>query len=348
MSLRARLLVLLATAVAVSCQRPSPSSSPSPGASAAAGGSEVLATLDGSPITRAEVDERAKERLLRVRQDEYEARKQALDELVGQKLLEQEAKSRGISVEQLLKDEVDRQIPAPTPEMVAQVYEQNRAGFGPRPRTEADAEIVKALTERARGAYGQAFTNRLREKATLSVALDPPRANVIVPAEAPTLGPPRAKVTIVSFSDFQCPYCQRAQNVIDQVMKSYGGKVQLVHRDFPLEGHAQAFLAARAARCAGEQGRFWDYHHSLMVTRGDMSEIDLRQRATGLKLDLVPFSACLASERHDPAIRDGLAAGLKLGVNSTPTFFVNGQMIVGAKPFETFKDAIETELKRPS
>jgi protein-disulfide isomerase len=232
--------------------------------------------------------------------------------------------------------------------VVAQVYEQNRQGFGTRPREQAEAEIVKALNERARGGYTQAFTTRLREKANVAVTLEPPRTAVIVPGDAPTLGPAGAKVTIVAFADFQCPYCQRAQSTIDQVMKSYGGKVQLIHRDFPLEGHAHAFEAARAARCAGEQGRFWDYHHSLMVDKGDMSEPDLRQRALGLKLDLAPFSACLASDRHDASIRESLDAGLKLGVNSTPTFFVNGQMLVGAKPFDEFKDAIETELKRAS
>jgi len=311
-------------------------------------GKDVVATLDGAPITRAQVDERAKEHLLRVRQQEYEVRKQALDELISERLLEKEAQLRGIPVDQLLKDEVDRQLPSPAPEVIAQVYLQNRAGFGARTREQAEAEIARALTERARAAYSQTFASRLREKASIAVALAPPRTTVIVPADAPTLGPPDAKVTIVAFADFQCPYCQRAQNVIDQVMKSYGGKVQLVHRDFPLEGHAQAFAAARAARCAGEQGRFWDYHRSLMVQRGDMTETDLRQRAVGLKLEIAPFTTCLGSERHDPAIRDGLEAGLKLGVNSTPTFFVNGQMLVGAKPFEDFKDAIETELKRAS
>ena len=345
MSLRPHLLLLL-TAATVSCQRPSPSLAP--GAPAPAGGPEVVATLDGAPITRDEVDERAKDRLLRVRQEEYEARKQALDELIRQRLLEKEAKSRGIPVAQLLKDEVDRQITAPPSETVAQLYEQNRARFGNRPRDQAEAEIEGALTERARSAKAESFTSKLREKATLTVSLDPPRTAVIVPAEAPTLGPKDAKVTIVAFSDFQCPYCQRAQSVIDEVMKSFGGKVQLVHRDFPLEGHSQAMVAARAARCAGEQGRFWEYHHSLMMVRGDLSEVDLRQRASGLKLDLAPFAACLGSERHDASIRDGLEAGLKLGVNSTPTFFINGQMLVGAKPFEAFKDAIEAELKRAS
>lgn len=308
--------------------------------------SEVAATLDGAPISLAELDERAQNGLVRVRQQEYDLRKEALDDLISERLLEKEAKSRGIGVEQLLKDEVERQIPAPDPAQVAQVYQQNRARFGDRPRAEVEAEIARAILDRARAGYREAFANKLREGVRVAVSLEPPRAAVVSPTSAPTLGPEDAPVRIVGFADFQCPYCQRAQSVIDQVMKAYGGRVQFVHRDFPLEGHPQAFVAARAARCAGEQGRYWEYHRSLMMDRGDMSEADLRQRATGLKLSLPPFNACLGSDRHDVAIKEGLEAGSRLGVNSTPTFFVNGQMIVGARPFEDFKDVIEAELKK--
>jgi protein-disulfide isomerase len=136
--------------------------------------------------------------------------------------------------------------------------------------------------------------------------------------------------------------------VIEQVLKTYGGRIQLVHRDFPLEGHPQAFDAARAARCAGEQGRYWEYHRSLMMERGDMTPPDLLARAKNLKLDQAPFTSCLASPRHDQAIKGGVEAGLRLGVNSTPTFFVNGRMLVGARPFEEFQEAIDEELKRSS
>lgn len=307
---------------------------------------EVAATLDGAPISLAELDERAENALLRVRQQEYELRRQALDELVAERLLEKEAKARGIGVEQLLKDEVDRQVTAPDPDQVKQVYEQNRARFGSRPRAEVEAELARAYQDRARASYREAFTSRLLEKARLDVSLEAPRTAVVSPTSAPTLGPEGATVTIVGFADFQCPYCQRAQGVIDQVMKAYNGKVQFVHRDFPLDGHPQAFVAARAARCAGEQGRYWEYHRSLMADRGDMGEADLRKRAASLRLELPPFNSCLASDRHDRAIKEGLEAGHKLGVNSTPTFFVNGQMLVGARPFEDFRDLIEAELKK--
>jgi hypothetical protein len=181
---------------------------------------EVAATLDGAPISLAELDGRAENALLRVRQQEYELRRQALDELVAERLLEKEAQARGIGVEQLLKDEVDRQVTAPDPDQVKQVYEQNRARFGNRPRAEVEAELARAYQDRARASYREAFTSRLLEKARLDVSLEPPRTAVVSPTSAPTLGPEGATVTIVGFADFQCPYCQRAQSVIDQVMKT--------------------------------------------------------------------------------------------------------------------------------
>jgi protein-disulfide isomerase len=337
---------LLLTAMLVACQAKAPASSPSSTAGAAA--SDVAATLDGAAITLAEVDERAKLSLLKVRQEEYEARKQALDAIIVERLLQKEAESRGIGVEQLLKDEVDRQIPEPDPARVAQVYEQNRARFGTKPRAAVEAELVQAFRDRARAEYRETFANQLRGKAQVAVNLDPPRTAVVSPASAPSLGPEGAPVTIVGFADFQCPYCQRAQETIDQVLKAYSSQVQFVHRDFPLDSHARAFVAARAARCAGEQGRYWEYYRSLMLDKGDMGDGDLRQRAVALKLDLPPFQSCVASERHDVAIREGVEAGMKLGVSSTPTFFVNGQMLLGARPFEDFKDVIEAELRRKS
>jgi protein-disulfide isomerase len=251
-------------------------------------------------------------------------------------------------VEQLLADEVDRQLPEVDPKQVALLYERNRSSFGSRPRAEVEAEIARILRERVRAEYRRAFAERLREKAQVAVNLEPPRTEVIVPASEPTLGPDAAPVKIVAFADYQCPYCQRAQGVVDQILKTYGGRVQLVHRDFPLDGHSQAFVAARAARCAGEQGRFWDYHRSLMLEKGDMTDPDLRKRAQGLKLDLGPFTACLGSERHDAAIRGGVEAGQRLGVSSTPTFFINGQLLVGARPLEDFQEVIDAELRRAS
>jgi protein-disulfide isomerase len=317
----------------------SPEASPSP---VFAG--DAVAEVEGLPITRGELDQRVKNRLARLRQEEYEIRHQGLEELIWDQLLEKEAKSRGISTGELLKDEVDRQVKGPAPAEVEALYAQNRARFSGRTKEQALADIEKALRDRDLGLRREAFQAQLRAKAKVRVHLEAPRQEMPTSASAPVLGPPGAPVTIVEFTDYQCPYCHKAQSTIDKVLNRYAGKVQLVHRDFPLDGHSQAFPAARAARCAGEQGRFWDYHHNLMTLPGDLSETDLAARAASLKLNPQAFSTCLASDRYDSSIRESFEAGAKAGVTGTPAYFVNGRMLYGARPFEQFQELIDAEL----
>jgi protein-disulfide isomerase len=169
---------------------------------------------------------------------------------------------------------------------------------------------------------------------------------VAIPAGAPSLGPASAPVTIVEFSDYQCPYCRRAQNTVDELVAKYKDKVRLVHRDFPLDGHPRAFPAARAARCAGEQGRFWDYHRGLLVGTGDFSDQDFKSRAQALGLDGSKFDACLQSPRHDQEIRASVEDGTRIGVTGTPAFFINGRMLFGARPIEQFQEVIDSELSQ--
>jgi protein-disulfide isomerase len=331
-------LLLLATA----CRRsaaPPPADGPGP-----ASGSEIVARVDGVAIRGQELDERIGKRLLRLRQEEYEIRRQALEEMIGERLLEKEARSRGISRGDLLRDELEHQVQEPDPKVMEQLYEQNKARFGGRTKAEVLGEIRRALRDRQRTERQAAFQATLRQKAQVEVALRAPRTELAVPASAPTLGPDGAPVTIVEFTDYQCPFCHRAQATIDQVMSTYAGKVQLVHRDFPLEGHPQAFPAARASRCAGEQGKFWDYHRGLMGSPGPMDEADLKSRAARLSLDSAAFATCLASDRFDAAIRESTEAGLQAGVDSTPAYFINGRLVIGARPFEAFKDVIDAEL----
>jgi protein-disulfide isomerase len=305
---------------------------------------DPVAEVDGTPITRAELDKRVKNRLTRLRQEEYEIRYQALEELIGDQLLEKEAKSRGISSAELLKDEVERQLKGLSPTEVEAIYNQNRARFSGRTKEQAVAEIEQALRERELSQRRDAFQALLRAKAKIRVHLEAPRQVMPVSASAPTLGPPEAPVTIVEFTDYQCPYCHRAQSTIEKVLSRYAGKVQFVHRDFPLDGHSQAFPAARAARCAGEQGRFWEYHRNLMTLPGDMSETDLAARAASLKLNPGAFSTCLASDRYDASIREAVEAGVKAGVTGTPAYFINGRMLTGTRPFEQFREVIDAEL----
>ena len=133
-------------------------------------------------------------------------------------------------------------------------------------------------------------------------------------------------------------------NALDEVLQRYSGQVRFVHLDYPLEGHAEAVPAARAARCAAEQGKFWEYHRSLMARPGTLDPADLQGRASMLQLDQRRFTTCLASDKYDAAIEGELRHGMDLGVTGTPAYFVNGRMLSGARPFESFAELIDEEL----
>ncbi len=312
-----------------------------PPASPAAG--EVVAEVAGRTITREEVDRRAAGGLQRIEQEAYELRRQAVEELVAERLLEQEATARGVTPEALFKSEVADKVGAPTPEQVRAIYEGSRDRLGDRAFAEVAPHIERSLRDQARAEREAEFHRQLRSRSAVKVSLAPPRATVTVPADAPALGPTDAKVTIVGYLDYQCPYCHRAQAIVDRVVEQYKGRVRLVHQDFLL-GRPRSLPAARAARCAGDQGRFWEYHRSLLTKPGDMSDEDLRGRAAALSLDGGRFAGCLASTAHDEAIQKAVEEGHALGITGTPTFFVNGRRLVGARPFEDFQQLIEAEL----
>jgi protein-disulfide isomerase len=311
---------------------------------ASVSGVGVVAEVNGSPIFGTELEPKVAGRLARLRQEEYEIRRQTLEELIAERLLAAEASKRKVSTEELLRQEVDAKAGALTGEQVDVIYEQNKDRFAGQTRAEALARIREVLDQRGKAERRAAFQQELRDAARVAVRLEIPRTTITIPAGAPSTGSADPKVTIVEFTDYQCPYCHRAQGVIDQVLSRYSGKVRFVHLDFPLDGHPGAVPAARAARCAGEQGRFWDYHRSLMTSPGTLDDADLKGRATTLKLDASGFAACLSSDRHEAAIEASLRQGEELGVTGTPAYFVNGRMLSGARPLESFTELIDSEL----
>jgi protein-disulfide isomerase len=305
----------------------------------------VVAQVGGASITLEEVDRRAAGKLQRLRNEEYDVRRQALDEMIVERLFQKEAAERGVTQDALLKAEVDAKVTPPTAGDVKTVYEQNRAAAGTRTLADLAPAIERSLREHRLAERAAQFRDELKVKTGVKVTLDAPRVAVTVPADAPTLGPASAPVTIVEYLDYQCPYCHRAQGVVDEVLNRYPGKVRFVHRDFLL-GKPRSLPAARAARCAGEQGKFWEYHRGLLLSSGDMSDEDLRTRATAMGLDAGKFSACVASDRFDGDIKRSTESGNALGIDATPTFFVNGRRLMGALPVDQFAEVIDSELGR--
>lgn len=165
----------------------------------------------------------------------------------------------------------------------------------------------------------------------------------------PAIGAKNAQVTIIEFSDFECPFCGRALPTVKQVLKDYEGKVRVVYRDFPLSFHPNAQKAAEAAECADDQGKFWEYHDKLFANQQALTVDNLKQYAKDLGLDAAKFNSCLDSGKYASEVQKDMAAGSAAGVSGTPTFFIgndeNGyQMIVGAQPYAVIKAAIDAEL----
>jgi protein-disulfide isomerase len=168
----------------------------------------------------------------------------------------------------------------------------------------------------------------------------------IDPAVGYAMGPRGAPVTIVEFSDFQCPYCKSVVATLKQILARYPDRVRLVFRDYPIPSlHPEAPPAHEAARCAGEQGQFWPYH-DLLFERGDVKPAALKQYAADLKLDGPKFAECLDSGRARAAVAADMEEGSRLGVSGTPTFFINGVPLVGNVPLADFQRAVDRELAR--
>jgi protein-disulfide isomerase len=162
--------------------------------------------------------------------------------------------------------------------------------------------------------------------------------------DAPVRGPADASVTIVVFSDFQCPYCSRAEGTLTELQRLYPGRLRIVFKEHPLPMHDKARLAAKAALAAGDQGRFWEMHDSLFSRECTLDRAGLDACASHLKLDMRRFDAALDDPSLEARVASDEAQGQTLSVTGTPTFFVDGRRIVGAQPVEQFEAIIDEEL----
>lgn len=306
----------------------------------------VVAYVGDVAITEDELDQAAAGQLMRIRMQEYDVRSGVLDSLIQKMVLEKEAQARGVSVPQLLQSEIEDKVPAPTPEEIDRTYEALKPRLGNRTKEEAMPDLERQVRAQKANSVRAAYIQGLADKANVRILLDPPRVQVRYPSDAPALGPEGAPVTIVEYSDYQCGFCRRAHPTVERILKEYDGKVRFVYRDYPLNFHPRATPSAVAARCAGEQGKFWEYHNHLMEQPGDLSDADLDKRAQSLSLDMAAFKSCYESKRYNDVIQAAFMEGQAVGVTGTPAFFVNGRMISGAQPFENFKTVIDDELSR--
>ena len=315
-----------------------------------AGSNEPAARIGDRVVTVKELEDRWRATNpadhAEVTQKLYDGRRGALEELVAEALLTQAAKSSGMSPEAWAEAEVSKRLSPVTEAEVVAFYQGNVNQMQGRALDVMAPAIRRYLTEQRETEARQALLNELRKTGPeVRLLFSAPRIGVALAATDPALGPASAPVTLIEFSDFQCPFCQRVSPTLKQVKAKYGDKVRIVWKDFPLtQIHPQAFKASEAAHCAGEQGKYWEYHDRLFGNQQALQAADLKRYATDLSLDATRFNACLDSSKYGERVRDGVAQGTALGVSSTPTIYINGRVLSGAQPFEAFTAVIDEEL----
>ncbi len=309
----------------------------------AAAAEPPVATVGGSSISREELEKHVRPKLVEVENQRYEILRDGLDEMIGDELMKQEAKARGVTPEALEQQEITAKVAAPSDAEIQKVYDDNKEQLGGASLESAKPRIVEYLQAQKMAERREAYLTELKGKYKTSVSLRPPVVAVSPAGRPERGGGASAPVLIISFSDYECPFCKRAEATVQQVMKAYGDKVRFVYRDFPLTMHAHARPAAEAANCANAQGKFWEYHDKLFASQ-DLGTEKLQTLATEVGLDRKKFDECLAKEEFKPAIEKDIADGEAVGVNGTPAFFVNGRLLSGAQPFEKFKEVIDDEL----
>jgi protein-disulfide isomerase len=312
--------------------------------------SDVVATVGSTSITLSEVDDKALQQpagnfgSMKLSQALYEARRAAVDDLVANALLDQEAKARGLDRSALVEQEITSKVTAVNDADISTWYQQNQARVQGAPLEQVRQPIRAYLTQERMEVARQQYLDALKGKTPVRVLLEPPRQTVAA-ANGAAKGPATAPIEVIEFSDFQCPYCQRANPTVTQVLKTYGDRIRFVYRHFPLGNHPNAKPAAEASQCAAEQGKFWEYHDALFANPSKLADADLKQRAAELGLDAGKFNACVDMHKYKTHVEADMKAGEEAGVNGTPAFFINGRMISGAQPFDAFKRVIDEELE---
>jgi protein-disulfide isomerase len=342
-----RLLASLlgATLLAGACSRTAAQQTPMPGPN------DVVASVNGTAIRLADVDEKALQQAtstfggMKLSQALYEARQTTLDTLIDDTLIDQDAKARGLDRAAVIQQDITAKVAAVTSDDIAAWFKENQARLQGATLDQVQTAIRGYLVQQRTLDARRQYVDRLRSKATLRVTLEPPRM-VVSKADRPTKGPVTAPIEMIEFSDFQCPFCERAFPTVTKVLSEYGDKIHFVYRHYPLNGHPQARPAAEAAQCAAEQGKFWPYHDRLFGDQTKLGDADLKKTAAELGMNAEQFNACVDSHKYKDEVDADIRAGDEVGVNGTPAFFINGRELTGAQPYEVFKSVIDNELAR--
>ena len=312
--------------------------------------SDVVATVGDVSVTLEQVDAKVLQESvanfgsMKLSQALYESRRMAADEIVGNLLLDEEAKRRGIERTVLFEQEITSHVAAVTDADVAAWFQANPQRVQGVAIDQVRDPIKSLLTQERMQTARDTFLDKLKAKTPVRVTLEPPRQTVRA-GNSPARGPANAPIEMIEFADFQCPFCLAAAPTVKKVLDTYGDRIRFVYRNFPLQSHPNARPAAEAAQCANEQGKFWPYHDRLFADPGKLADADLKKAATELGLDGARFNKCVDDHKYQSVVDADAKAGGEAGVSGTPAFFINGRLLTGAQPYDAFKRVIEEELE---
>jgi len=306
----------------------------------------TVATVGDHKITAKDLDAKVQPQLVQMRaalekrvdqliaDKSFDLKRETLESMTDDYLLQQAADHDKLTVPDYIKKEYTGKS-AVTDAQAKEFYDKNKQP-GTAPYDKIKPQLLQMMNR-------QALLDRLRKGQPVKILLEPKRLAVNSSGH-PALGGKDAPVTIVEFTDFQCPYCKASEATLKQLHNKYGDKIRLVHMDYPLPFHSHAHDAATAARCAGEQGKFWEFHDSLFAHQDKLAPADLKATAKTLGMNSTKFNECFDKSQFDAQIKADQAAGEKVGVDGTPAFFVDGRPLTGAQPLPKFEDLIDDEL----
>ena len=306
----------------------------------------AAAIIDNQIITNQQVIDSIEEKLYEAEMKVYQLKLNQLKSMLLNRLIKSHPFSQGMKPQDFLNQHVIKN-PTASEKEIEQFIKTNRI-----PVEKINAELKEKVAgyiknKKAQAAISKWFAVQSKELGVLINLVKPQRLKYEVPiGDAPVLGNKNARITIVEYSDFQCPYCAKAEDTIKQLFKNYPGQIKLVYKNFPLGFHGEAFIAAEAGLCAREQSDayFWQLHDRMFADPRGLKLVGLKDKATQLGLNVQQFEKCIQDKKYASSVNQDISEGRKLGVNSTPIFFINGIIVKGSKPYADFAKIIDEEL----
>jgi len=308
--------------------------------------SRVIATVNGRPITSADIEDSLTPLIFQVKVQTYAYRKAEIDLKINDLLLDQEAKKQGVAPLALVSREISRRMPMITDQQVLAFYNENKTQFK-QEFSKVQLQIVQYLLAQQQQRLAHAYADELRSRAVVHVFIKPPPqpSYRISVANQPSRGNDDATVTVVEFADFENPRCAAQFQILQQLIADFSTQVRFVVRDFPDPYHKYSMKAAEAAEAAHQQGKYWEYAQKLYSNQGALQLDKLKRYASEIGLDRSSFDEALDDGTFNDQIQVDIAEGGKIGVVDTPTFFVNGKRANG-QGYAELKLAIQNALQK--